>query len=256
MPEPTAQFLIRITKKAGAATARLFGKAKIAYTKKNVNDIVTEADLESEKILVSAIKKKYPSHKIISEEGNTERQVSEHVWIIDPLDGTRNFSTSVPLYGVMVGYMHNGKMQLAAIHIPITGDLFFAERGKGAFHNGKRVRCSKKAEFKNSYGCDDSFGKVAVRFKIRLESYPGLDGWYTRLNAVGVSAGYVASGQRDWMVFSGSKGIWDYAMPALLLKEAGCLVTNYKGKEWTPKDRELVAGNKHLHPVLLKLIRK
>src|SRR3989344_8204360 len=98
------RFIQAIAKKDGAAVLKKFGKAGVHYSKSDrVWDVVTKADLLSEKIIMSAIQKRYPDHGIISEESGSVREGAEYVWVIDPIDGTLNYARSVPLFGVMIG---------------------------------------------------------------------------------------------------------------------------------------------------------
>jgi myo-inositol-1(or 4)-monophosphatase len=254
-PKPTRRQLELMAQRAGHAALRLFGKIGVAYTKKNPNDVVTKADLLSEKILISEIRKRFPDHQIISEE-DREAQIpqSDHVWIIDPLDGTRNFATGFPLFCIMIGYMYKKRMHLAAIYCPVMNELYSAERSKGTFFNGRKITCSSVSEFSRAYGCDESYGPRWQGFKLALIKQPGLNGWTSVMNSIGVASSYVSRGVRDWIFFAGSGGIWDYAAPALILQESGCRVTNAKGIPWSHTDRELVAANPRIHPILLRII--
>jgi len=251
-------FIKQITREAGDAILKKFGKIGVKYTKKDATDVVTEADLISNKILISAIKKRYPTHAILSEETGEHQNGAEYCWIIDPLDGTRNFTTRVPMFGVLVGLARNGRMEMATIYNPCTDELFFAQRGKGAFLNGKRTYCSKHRTWADSYGLVSSnlSGKrnpVILRNLLKNSRKEKI--WVSMIGSSAVSALYQADGRRDWRVSIGG-GLWDYASPALILKEAGCVVTNLKGEPWSIKDREFLAANRYLHPRLLRIVSK
>ena len=249
------KFIKDITKKAGRAILKKFGKIGVKYTKRDAADVVTEADLISNSIIVNAIKKNYPSHGIISEESGDHQKDSEYVWIIDPLDGTRNFSRRTPLFAVQICLVKKGKVEIATIYNPYTEELFFAQRGRGAFLNGTKIHCSNHKTWKDSWGVGSAnISKKSISFLGKILSHSENDPcWISALGSVGVSAMYVADGRRDWQI-SGNGQLWDYAPLALVLQEAGCKVTNFKGKPWSLEDRELVAANKHLHAELIKIL--
>lgn len=249
------KFIKDITKKAGHEILKKFGKIGVKYTKIDAADVVTEADLISNKIIIEAIKNKYPTHSIISEETGEYQSGNDYCWVIDPLDGTRNFSTKTPLFVVIVSLIYKGKVKFGAIYNPCTDEMLFAEQGKGAFLNNKKVHCSNQKTWENSWGltsCNVS-GKSLNNLQKLLKFAEKKNFWTSSLGSSGVSTIYQADGRRDWR-FSAGGGLWDYAAPALILKEAGCKVTNYKGKPWSIKDREILAANKNLHPILLKII--
>ena len=137
------QFIEDIVREAGERILPLFGKERAQYQKsESRSDVVTKADLLAEEILISRIEEKFPEHGIISEERGRIRAESEHVWIMDPIDGTINFATNVPLWGVMLAFTHNKKVQQSAIFMPVMNEFVYAQRGGGAFLNGERISCS------------------------------------------------------------------------------------------------------------------
>lgn len=250
------QFIQQITKKAGLAIKEEYGEIGVKYAKDTIADVVTEADLISTKIITEAIRKNYPDHGIISEETDNHQEDADYLWIIDPLDGTRNFASRNPMFGVMVALAHKKDLQMAALFAPIQDEFFFAQKGKGAFRNGQQIHSSQTKEWKHSYGCCATYmrGDDKIRAISKLVNYALKETfWMNQLGSVCSSVLLVADGRRDWY-FSAGAFIWDYAAPALLLKEAGCKVTNLSGDEWQIDDRELIAANKFLHPKLLKII--
>jgi myo-inositol-1(or 4)-monophosphatase len=249
------KFIKKITREAGIAILKKFGKVGVKYTKENATDVVTEADLAANSIITRAIKKKYPSHAIISEETGEHQNGAEYCWIIDPLDGTRNFFTRTPMFAVMIGLAHKGKIELATIYNPCTDELFFAKKGEGTFLNGKKVHCSERKTWKNSWGITGvnmSKNKVADLRKLIKYSEKEIF-WISAFGSAGVGVMYQADGRRDWRASRGG-GLWDYAAASLILAEAGCKVTNFKGEPWSIKDREILSANKYLHPTLLKIM--
>ena len=249
------KFIKQITEEAGLAILKKFGKVGVKYTKEDAADVVTEADLAANKIIVEAIKKKYPSHAIISEEMEDYQSGAEYCWIIDPLDGTRNFLTRTPMFAVMVGLAHNGKMELATIYNPCTAELFFAKKGKGTFLNGKKVACSQQKTWKNSWGLAsvNLSEKNTANLRKLLNHSEKENIWVSAFGSAGVSVMYQADGRRDWRASQGG-GLWDYAAASLILSESGCKVTNFQGQPWSLKDREILSANKYLHAKLLKIM--
>src|SRR3989344_9501077 len=121
MPKGTDSFIQKLAKEAGVAVLKRFGKDGVHYMKSDhVWDVVTKADLLSERIIISAIRKKYPEHGIVSEERGVLKEGAEYLWIIDPIDGTLNFSLGVPLFGVMICLVHRGNVILSVINLPAT----------------------------------------------------------------------------------------------------------------------------------------
>ncbi len=252
------EFIRTITKKAGKAVLKEYGKLGHKYTKDNVADVVTEADLNASKIIIDAIKKNYPDHGIISEEEPDYQEKADYVWIIDPLDGSRNFSTRTPLFGVMVALAKNNELQLSAIYDPIQDELFFAKKGKGAFRSGEKIHCNDNKKWEHSYGCCHANISSVPRIEplLNLINFAKKEVfWYNAFGSVCTAVIHLADGRRDWY-FSGGSTAWDYAPGALLLQEAGCVVTDLEGKPWKIGSVGIVAANKYLQPKLLALVNK
>jgi len=248
-------FIKKITKEAGKAVLKRFGKDGIHYSKsKHAYDVVTKADLLSEKIIISAILKRYPTHSILSEEEGEINAGSDYRWIIDPVDGTMNFASSVPMFGVMVCLAHKNTVVLSAIYLPITNELFFAKAGKGSFLNGKRIRCSSTTSLDASTGCGfvGSRKRTLHFVKKLLGTVRGEGLFLNSFGCISMNSCYVACGRKDWAVSLYGE-IHDFAPTYLILKEAGCTVTNCRGEPWKMGDNEAVAANAHLHKQLLKL---
>ncbi|MDP2649046.1 MAG: inositol monophosphatase [bacterium] len=251
------KFIQDVVREAGDAVMKRFGKDGVHYTKSDrIWDVVTKSDILSEKIIISRIQKKYPEHSIISEERGDVNEGAEYVWIIDPIDGTLNYSRGVPAFGVMVCLVRSGEVVLSAINMPATKELFFAQAGKGTYCNGKRVRCSEEKRLPNSFGTGStSMSERSARFLTNLiREGDGTHMMYGSFASMANNACYAASGKRDWIVALNGN-IWDFAPAYLMLKEAGCKVTDTKGKQWRFGMLEFVAANSALHKQLLKLTK-
>lgn len=249
------QFVEKTIREAGAAILRMFGKVNVHYTKDTLHDVVTKADLASQTIIVEAIKKSYPEHGIVGEEENLAHQSdAEYVWYVDPLDGTKNFSTRVPLFGINMGLAHKGKVVLGAVYLPATDEFCFAEKGKGAFLNGKKLQCSEKKEWAYSYGIGGmSASSKNSHMRDMIGGLSDSTAWIMAIASSAIGAVYLADGRRDWYVSRGSS-VWDYAGPSIILKESGLIVTNSKGEDWSLTDKEMIVANKYLHPKLIEAL--
>lgn len=255
------RFLKHIIVKAGNETLKYYGRKNFAYAKRHVNDIVTKADLASSRIILDGIKKNFRDHGIISEEENDYQEDAEYVWIVDPLDGTLNYSKSIPLYGVMIALMRKKEIMLSGIYMPHFKDLYFASKGKGVYKNGKRIHCSNRKNLKNTWGTIGIFtGNVQANKVKSLLDQTDLHLWFSDLGSISFCSVYAAEGKKDWFIMPSLRGsIWDYAPTSLILTESGCRITDLEGNEWVPKGRlgdfSMIAANPALHKQLLKIMR-
>lgn len=249
------EFLEKIIQQAGEKAMEFFAHPEVLYTKDSAHDVVTQADGAAEAVMIEAIKKAYPDHGIISEEAGSYQENAEYVWYLDPVDGTKNFSTRVPLFGVLAGLAHHREVILGAIYLPVTKELCIAEKGKGAYLNGRKIQCSSADNWEASYGIGPVrfSSEKNIEFLRKLGTVSNGKAWISGIACVAVSSLYVADGRRDWYISRGGKD-WDYAAPSIILKEAGCVLTNGEGEPWAIGDKEFIVSNKHLHPTLLKLI--
>ncbi|PIR83636.1 hypothetical protein COU18_03055 [Candidatus Kaiserbacteria bacterium CG10_big_fil_rev_8_21_14_0_10_51_14] len=251
------KFIQDIAREAGEAVLKRFGKDGMHYMKsQHVWDVVTKADLAADKLITSRIIKRYPTHGIISEESGVRNEGAEYVWIIDPIDGTLNFSKGIPMFGVMICLVHKGKVVMSAINMPATKELFFAKVGTGAFLNGKRIHYSRRSTLDQSFGFGSSrMGERNGAFLgniIQQQKKHNIQ--FSSFACMCANACYTAAGRRDWIVSLAGQ-IWDFAPAYLILKESGCKVTDTKGNPWKFGMLEMVAANPRLHKQLLKLTR-
>jgi len=249
-------FISRTLIKAGEKILSFYGKSSVMYHKQTVIDIVTEADLASNAIITDAIKAAYPEHGIISEEGEGYLPGSDYQWYIDPLDGTKNFESSTPLFGINIALAYKNEVTHAAIYLPLLKDFCYAEKGKGSFHNGVKTTCSSKENWKGTYGLGTM--KLSSEHESLLNGINELTentGWTNAIASSAVAGIWVSTGKRDWYVGPSSNS-WDYAPTSLIASEAGAIVTNIEGMPYSPGDRGIVVANKFLHPQLIALIKK
>lgn len=256
---PMLNIAVRAARVAGAIIVRGFeNRDDLATESKGANDYVTQIDKEAEKAIIHKIQQSYPNHTFLGEEsGETDGSDSDFQWIIDPLDGTTNFIKGIPHFAVSIALLYKGRLDQAVIFDPIRGELFTASRGKGAQLNGYRIRTSKPKDlsetvlatglpFKNK----TSFGEFALSLnKIFHEC-----GDIRRAGSAALDLAYVAAGRHDGYWEKGIKP-WDIAAGELLVREAGGLVTDYKGGNDPLYKGEIIAGSVKVVQALVKHLK-
>ena len=251
-----SNFIQKICKEGSQIALKHFGKHDLNIKEKDYqSDIVTEADLAVNKYLVDTIRDVYPDHGFITEEMPAEKINAEYVWVIDPIDGTRNFATGSPYWLVMIALLHNGEVKYSTLSVPSIGSYYFAQKGKGAFHNNERIYCTTTEELDHSYGVGGTNVHqplIAKLFKA-LAGAPERHIWMNGYGSSGMCAVHAAHGIRDWVIQS-PPGVWDSAPGALLMKEAGCDVRNGNGKKWQFGDTSFIAANPKLLPKVLDFL--
>jgi myo-inositol-1(or 4)-monophosphatase len=251
-----SEFIQELALGAGKITLDFFDKAEVQYTKAHALDVVTQADLRANAFIVDAIRSKFPHDGIISEETGESKTDAEFVWIIDPLDGTLNFSKGIPLYAVMIARTAKGVVEHAVIYDPVHDDMYFAEKGKGAFHNGKPMTCSQADSIEASVIFTTSSSNKSRALLAKIVPNDGKGKLYlTAYMCMGLGLAHVACGKRDAAVIQGSGQMWDYAPGALLMEEAGCKVTTVDGKPRGLMDLEIVAANPALHEKIMRRLQ-
>lgn len=244
-------FMTKIAVEAGGILRDKFRKIRSIKFKDNFGDPVTEADYASEKYIISAIRKKFPSHNILSEEDGNHNRLSDYLWIIDPLDGTSNFTIEIPFFCVSIAVARKNKILAGVIYDPIHDELFFAEKGNGAFLNNRKILVSEVFEPKLSRiimawgGINAETINVLKRFS---------DNGFTKVRAIGSAAlglAYVAAGRGDAYMSLGCK-LWDIAAGVIIVSEAGAKISDVSGKKWNFQSPALIAANKILHSKITK----
>jgi histidinol-phosphatase len=213
---------------------------------------VTVADQEAEQAIRQVIGKAFPDHTFYGEEGG-QADLTDHrgyTWIIDPIDGTKNFIRHIPTFGTILGLMHDGEFVLGVTNVPMLGELMYAEKGGGAFLNGERVRVKPTAELRDAYV---SFGGID-RFTENNQSQEllRLAGEVHWTRGFGDIYGYhlLAQGKIDVMLESTIK-LWDIAAQKVIVEEAGGRFTQLDGGEVTAATTSALATNGVLHDKVL-----
>lgn len=250
-------FIEELARLGGAKALEMFGNHGSVVVKAHTNDVATQADIEVNQLIVNRIKEVFPEDGIISEELGVEGADRDRVWIIDPIDGTLNFKTGIPLFAVLIALQCNGVTILSCVYIPTMDACYIAELNKGATLNGKPIRCSRTLSLANSLGL--TYASLdAERVELFQKVFAAQGNSKIKISSIGATAvniAYVADGTRDWLFCGDGGGIWDYEPTLLLLREAGCLVTTLSGEEWEHGKGIFIAANPTLHAELLKLFQ-
>lgn len=251
------EFAEKLARQGSQKLAENFGKLNQSQIEnKGSHDLVTQLDKEVEQMYVEAIKKIYPSHGIIGEEGTDENRDAEYVWVLDPLDGTRNYSIEVPFYGTTICLIKNREPVIAVICVPPVDKLYTAIKGEGAFLNGRKIHVSSQSQlFKSSilycHTADQRGIEAAEKYAARLKLAAfNAD----RLRSAAGEMGLVAEGLAEAYLLDGLP-LWDLAGGALLIREAGGKATAFSGKDWAPGDQNILVSNgSQIHEEILKIL--
>ena len=230
-----------------------FSRSKIKL--KDGNEIVTKHDLDSEKIIIKKIRDSFPDHRILSEEEGDNKKKSDYLWIIDPIDGSTNFSIHNPLWSVSLALLYKNDLILGLILAPILNELYLAEKNKGAFLNGKRIKMPtpNKKNIINTFchGSKLKDKKRALKY-YQYQKMKSLD--CRQLGSATLELAYTALGRVDSLLIPGANS-WDVAAGALLVQEAGGKLSDFKGKKWTIDSPDILASHPKLHSQLLNTIK-
>ena len=247
---------IAAAKAAGKAIMKEYGKVDYVRTKSARLGIVTEADIRAQKKIKSVITRAFPKAEFFAEEDKTHKK-AETAWIIDPLDGTRNFKRGIRVFSVSIALLKENKLEVGVVFDPNTGELFYAERGKGAFLNAKRLKVSKA---KKALGVVFNVG-LPWRAGTRKQNLSMFNkvvkiASIRNLGSAAIELASVAAGRMEAMLEYGLFA-WDSAAGILLIQEAGGKVTNARGQEFDIFSQDsLVASNGAIHKELLRVLNK
>lgn len=253
-------FSINIAKKAGKLLMDYYNSQddlNISY--KEDNSILTKADVESEKLIVDAIKKEFPSHSILAEEGDKLDMDSEYTWCIDPLDGTTNFSIHYPFFCVSIALFKQIKPIIGVIYFPSQDELFYAKKGGGSYLNDRPIKVSSESAFNRAIVAFSNSRReqdIKLISKIFLELRL-LKQKLRHFGSAALELAYTACGRISGFLSIGTN-MWDIAAGMILIKEAGGKITTLSGKQYTLEDegKLFVASNGIIHENILNLLNK
>ena len=244
---------------AGSILMRYFADGVSLRTKSSSVDLVSDADVNAERAIAEIILAGFPDHHILGEEENSGDVDAEHLWIVDPLDGTTNFAHGIPHFAVSIAYYNEGVAQTGVIFNPARNDWYVAERGHGATHNDKKI----------SVGQESSLNEVVIgtgffydRGEMMRETLNAIERLFLqqirgirRFGTASLDLAAVACGSFGGF-FEYQLQPWDFAAGRLLIEEAGGRVTDCGGVELPLATTSMLASNGHLHDVLLSYVKQ
>lgn len=247
--------LLKAINSAGTLIHEHFNGPFTVTHKEGVNNLVTEVDQASERLITQIIKEAYPDHGIVGEEYGEHDMEARYKWIIDPIDGTVNYAHGIPLCCVSIGLMEDDHMLMGAIYNPMMNELFFAEKGKGAFLNDKPIKVSVKEDMATAFlvtGFPYHFPEGKNPFSIfeRLVS-SGIP--VRRLGSAALDLCWVACGRFDGF-WEYNLNPWDVAAGYLIVEEAGGKVTDFRQNPYSVWHKETLATNGKIHEALRQAI--
>lgn len=250
-------FAIQMAHDAGRILADRFGRA-IEIKQKGEIDLVTEADLAAEQLIVERIRSYYPRHAILAEESGEAivEGAGEWKWIIDPLDGTTNYAHAYPCFCVSIGLEYKGAMALGVIYDPMRDETFAAERGEGATLNGRRIRVSEIDDLNSAMLCTGfpydvrDHGDFARHFHNFIMHAQAV----RRDGSAALDLAAVACGRFDGFWEEGLRP-WDVAAGVLLIEEAGGRVSRYDGSTFDIYTPPIIASNGLVHDAMMSVLQ-
>lgn len=258
MNHPTLAEIESLARRAGDILREGYNKDhQVSY--KGVIDLVTEVDRASEDFLLGEINKRWPGGHIMAEESGVTKGDDRHRWYVDPLDGTVNYAHHIPIFSVSIGYAHQGRMQIGVVYDPMRGEMFSAERGKGARLNGRVLRASNANELQKSLLVTgfpyDAWNTERDNFDnfVRLAK---MTQGVRRLGSAALDACYVAAGRFDgfWEL---SLKPWDVAAAGFIAEEAGAVVTDVNGKrDYLSSPQSIIAAAPGIHSKIMDALKR
>lgn len=226
-------------------------------TMKSDHSPVTDADLDSEEVIKTLLHKNFPDHSIISEESGSELKESEYTWIVDPLDGTRNYSVKIPFFCVSIALIKNQQPILGTIYYPVQKELFTAELGKGSYLNHRPIKVKEDIDFETAFisiaNARDKYSRErAGKFYLKLKP---INYAVRQVGSVALELCYVGTGRFGAVVMI-SCNAWDVMAGALIVKEAGGTVTDFNGKPFDKESKDILASSPTIYQSLLKLVNE
>ncbi len=246
---------LRAAQAAAQIIERNFLKTKKSHVKDGFKGLVTETDLEADKAIKDILKKN-SDFPILSEESGLSGNSNGPIWVIDPLDGTNNFSRSIPIFGTSIGLIQGNKSLLGVIIDPVYKKEYYAEKGNGAFCNGKKIELPKfdtgylPMVFLNHGYSELHRGKFKEVTKILAASYDTL-----KLGTTAIELCMVATGSVDAFISVGDE-LWDFAAGMIIAQESGCIFSDWKGNPWDGKTNYILVARPEIHTDLVEKIEK
>jgi myo-inositol-1(or 4)-monophosphatase len=251
-----------IARRAGAALLAHYDRPHQHQVKKSYNDLVTEGDMASQAVIVPALRTAFPDHHIVSEEGGdpgTPAEQATYFWYIDPLDGTSNFASNLPLFSVSIALADAHLRPLVGVvYDPVGDQLFSASKGGGATRNGQVIRVSETDTLEQAMLCSGFPYRYATLDDNNLREWDAFHRvvrGIRRLGSIALELSYVAAGRFDGL-WEQHVNPWDVMAGAMIVLEAGGRITDFSGAEsdLAFSGKRILASNGRLHPPMLDLL--
>lgn len=250
---------IQAAQEAGALALRRFRQPQ-EIRRKGPADPVTQTDEEAEELIVSTIRRIFPHHEFLGEEGHRAPADAEYLWVIDPIDGTRNYAHGVPFFCTSIALARHGRIVAGVIHDPILKETFHAEAGKGAYLNGQPIHVSHKTKLEDailslSLVPAQQVHNAHVALPMLVHLQPVVES-VRIMGSAALHLAYVACGRFD-VGFQDSVHAWDVLAGVLLVQEAGGIVTDLMGQPMSTSSHDcIVANNASFHSAVLRVAQE
>lgn len=257
---PLINVMCQAAQKAGRKLNRDFGEVEhLQVSKKGPADFVSNADRTAEKVLFEELSKARPKYGFLMEESGTrEGSDSSNTWIVDPLDGTTNFLHGIPHFAISIGLQRDNELYAGVVYAPVEDQMFWAEKGLGAYLNGRRLRVSARREMAPSLfatGLPFMGRDHDPMIMAQVDSVMSQSSGIRRFGAASLDLAWVAAGRYDGYWESGLQP-WDIAAGCVLVREAGGYITDFNGGKKFLQNGNVVVANDQLHGPLLSILKK
>ncbi|MCI5054312.1 MAG: inositol monophosphatase [Pelagibacteraceae bacterium] len=250
--------LEKICDKVSKVIIRDFGEVeKLQVSRKGPGDFVTKTDKKVEKIIIEELEKARPKYGFIAEESGERKNESEFNWVIDPIDGTSNFMHGIPHFAISIALEKNGEVISGIVCDPIKNETFYAEKGRGAYFNNRRIRVSSRKsldEVIGLYGCPPMIKIDGNKFFDQIKKASSQIHKLRNYGSAALDFAYVAAGRADFAWYD-HLNYWDYAAGKIILLEAGGTITDFAGKSFV-KQKETFISNSYIHDEVIKILFK
>ena len=261
LSSPNINVMVKACRKAAKILIRDFGEVeKLQVSLKGPGDFVTVSDKKVEKILIDELQRARPNYSILSEEIGLIKKDEEFKWIIDPIDGTANFLHGIPHFGISIGLEHNKEIICGIIYDPIKNEMFFAEKGNGAYLNDQRMRVSARSKLMDciiftggpSFKSNDEDKKLSLKEYEKFSSKVGTP--LRKMGSASLDMAYVAAGRCDGF-WQRNLNYWDIAAGIILVKESGGFVTDFNGNDKYIENKNILVTNSKINEQMIEILK-
>lgn len=264
MPEtipPYKEFAVGVGFRAGNIIRRNFNDhlKRRTVRHKSRYEIVTSSDMEAHKFIEYKVKRRFPDHNFISEEGKGIDNGSEYTWLVDPLDGTLNYTIGNPFFCTAITLLKNDEPLIGVLYAPMLREMFVVEKGRGVRLNERNIRVSQETRLKDSVLSFSYFKKDPRSHSRSLKLWQKFEERsraMRHLGCVSLELAYVACGRMEASVLAPPLRMWDIAAGMLLVDVAGGKITDFHGKPWKDTGQGLVVSNGGVHRSILNVLKK